>query len=143
MANQPPLSPKDVALAFVDAINRHDVGRLCTLMTEGHRFIDSLGAEVRGREPMRRAWLGYFHMVPDFTIRIDHVLCDAQVVALFGLSRGTFTPDGTLSERNRWSMPSAWRAIVAGELVAEWQVYADNEPVRIIIANQNSGGGAS
>ncbi len=123
-------APVTIALAFVDRINRHDINGLCSLMTEDHRFIDSLGAEVRGREQMRRAWLGYFHMVPDFTIEVSSVFSDGEVVALFGRSGGTFTSDGTLSERNRWSMPSAWRAVIQGQGVSEWQVYADNEPVR-------------
>ncbi len=123
-------SPRDVALAFVEKINRHDVQGLCDLMTDDHRFIDSLGVEVRGRESMRKAWLAYFHMVPDFTIEVQRVLSDGPIVAIFGRSRGTFAPNGTLLQRNRWSMPSAWRAVIHDLSISEWQVYADNEPVR-------------
>ena len=142
MPAPPPKAPHDVALAFVERINAHDVAGLCSLMTDEHRFIDSLGMELGGRENMRRAWIEYFHMVPDFTIEITRAMSDGQVVALFGRSWGTFAPDGTLLEKNRWSMPSAWRAVVANQNIAEWQIYADNEPIRFLVANLHSGGGA-
>jgi len=32
---------KEVAVSFVEAINSHDVDRLCGLMTENHTFIDA------------------------------------------------------------------------------------------------------
>ena len=51
-------------------------------MTSDHRFIDSLGAAVEGRDAMR---------------------------------------EGT---------PAALRALVRDGRIAEWQVYADNEPIR-------------
>lgn len=53
-------SPRDVALAFVDRNNRHDVGGLVALMSEDHRFVDGLGQEVKGREQMEKGWFGYF-----------------------------------------------------------------------------------
>jgi ketosteroid isomerase-like protein len=131
-------SPRDVVLAFVEKINAHDVEGLCALMTDTHLFIDSVNSRVRGRERMRAAWLAYFHMVPDFTIEITHVMPTGSTVGLFGRARGTFSPDGRVLERNRWELPSAWRAVVQGTRVAEWQVYADNEPVRLLM----SGGGS-
>jgi len=50
------MNPLAAALAFFDAINRHDVEKLAGLMTEDHVFVDSLGSTMRGRETMR-AWL--------------------------------------------------------------------------------------
>jgi ketosteroid isomerase-like protein len=129
-------SPRDIALAFVERINAHDIKGLCSLMTEDHLFTDSLNTKVRGRENMRGAWLAYFHMIPDFAIELVSIMSDGQIVGLFGRSRGTFSPDGMLSERNRWEMPSAWRAVVRGQHIAEWQVFADNEPVRQIMADR-------
>jgi hypothetical protein len=29
-----------------------------------------------------------------------------------------------------WKVPAAWRAVVRDGLIAEWQVYVDNEPLR-------------
>ncbi len=48
---------KDVALAFVDQINRHGVIGRAALMTEDRRFIDGLGQEVYGRQKMKEGYL--------------------------------------------------------------------------------------
>ncbi len=45
----------EVVHRFVDRINAHGVNGVSALMTEDRRFIDSLGAEVVGRERMRHA----------------------------------------------------------------------------------------
>jgi hypothetical protein len=29
-----------------------------------------------------------------------------------------------------WQTPAAWHAVVRDGLIAEWQVYADNKPIR-------------
>jgi uncharacterized protein (TIGR02246 family) len=123
-----------VAHAFVRAIGRQDVAGLAALMTEGHRFVDSLGTAVEGREAMRAAWTGYFHMVPDYSVEVESTLCDGPVVVMLGMARGTYVPDGTLSAENRWETPAALRAVIENEKVAEWRVYADNEPIRRVIA---------
>jgi len=49
---------------------------------------------------------------------------------MLGKARGTYSSDGELKAENRWETPAAWRAVVEGGLVAEWRVYADNEPMR-------------
>jgi len=127
---------RTIVLEFVKKINAHDIDGLCEMMTQHHLFIDSVNTKVRGRDAMRKAWGVYFHMVPDFTIEISEVMVSGSTVGLFGRATGTFSPDGTLEERNRWQMPSAWRAVVHDNLVAEWQVYADNEPVRALLSRQ-------
>jgi ketosteroid isomerase-like protein len=123
-----------VARAFVRAIGRQDVAGLAALMTEGHRFVDSLGTAVEGREAMREAWMGYFRLVPDYSVEVESTLCDGPVVVLFGMARGTYAPDGTLRAENRWETPAALRAVIEDGKVAEWRVYADNEPIRRVIA---------
>lgn len=123
-------SAEVVARAFVEAINRQDVEGLTGLMTPGHRFVDSLENAVEGREKMRSAWVGYFRMVPDYSIVVEEIFCDGPVVVMLGKARGTYSSDGELKAENRWETPAAWRAVVEGGLVAEWRVYADNEPMR-------------
>ena len=49
-------SAESVAQAFVRAINRQDVEGLFALMAPEHRFVDSLGNVVEGREKMRAGW---------------------------------------------------------------------------------------
>ena len=123
----------EVVLAFVNAINRHDVEELCKLMTDDHLFVDTGGGQYRGRETMRSGWLGYFSMVPDYTIEVQEAAADGPVVFVVGTARGTYSPHGNLDPADQWSTPGAWRAVVASGHVAVWQVFADNEPLRQIM----------
>ncbi len=123
-----------VAYAFVRAINRQDVDALVDLMTAEHRFVDSLGNVVEGRDKMRAAWTRYFQMVPDYAVAIEETYGDGPVVAMFGLAQGTYSSDGKLKPENRWSTPTAFRAFIQEQKVAEWRVYCDNEPIRQRIA---------
>jgi ketosteroid isomerase-like protein len=124
------MNPIEVAQAFVERINATDVVGLAALMTEDHRFIDSLGNVVQGRETMRAGWVGYFAMVPEYHLAADQWLCDGPVVVMFGTASGDYCPDGAAESMGDWSTPAAFRALIRGNLVAEWQVYADNEPIR-------------
>ena len=119
----------DIALEFVSRINRHDVAGLAALMTEDHRFVDGLGQEVRGRERMAEGWRGYFAWFPDYSVRVEHALSGGNVVALMGTAQGTYCVSGRTPTENHWQIPAAWKAMIRNECVAEWRVYADNEPV--------------
>ena len=139
-------SPEAVARGFVRAINLQDVDALAELMTEGHRFVDSLGHAVEGREKMQAGWAAYFLMVPDYSIAVEETYCGGpstavaaatsaqEVVVMLGVAQGTHAPDGKLRAENRWKTPAAFRAFVEDGLVAEWRVYADNEPIRRRVA---------
>jgi ketosteroid isomerase-like protein len=123
-------SAEAVAQAFVRAVNRQDVDRLTALMSPAHRFIDSLGNVIEGREKMREGWGAYFRMVPDYSIAIEEFYPGEPVVVMLGIAEGTYTRDGKLHPENRWQTPIAIRVLVEDGLVAEWRVYADNEPIR-------------
>jgi limonene-1,2-epoxide hydrolase len=141
-------SAETVAREFVSAINRQDVEGLAGLMTEGHRFVDSLGNAVEGREKMQAAWAAYFLMVPDYSIAVEETYCGGpstpvaaaasaqEIVVMLGVAQGTYSPDGQLKAENRWKTPAAWRALVEDGKVAEWRVYADNEPMRRLMAKK-------
>ena len=124
--------------AFIAAINQRDVDRLCRLMTDDHRFIDSLGSEICGRDTMRQGWTAYFSMVPDYVIDVRETLVDGRVVLATGIARGTYSPDGQLKPDDAWSTPAAWRAVVEDGRIATWQVFADNEPLRAILRKDES-----
>jgi len=124
---------KEAVLKFISAINSRDIEMLCQLMTEDHLFIDSGGGQYCGRETMRSGWLGYFSMVPDYTIEAREAIAEGSTVIVIGMAQGTYSPDGKLDSADRWSTPAAWRAVVAGGRVAVWQVFADNEPIRQIM----------
>jgi len=126
-------SAESVAKAFAQAINQHDLDRLADLMAENHRFIDSLGNAVEGREKMRAGWAGYFRMVPNYTITVEHTLVDGATVVMLGVAGGTYAPHGELKPENRWKTLAAIRALIEDGKVSEWQVYADNEPIRTLM----------
>jgi ketosteroid isomerase-like protein len=125
--------PIRAAQMFAAAINHQNVGQLVELMTEDHVFIDALGSRVQGRAAMRQGWEAYFRMVPDYTITIHATFVEGPVAVMLGTAQGTYSINGALVPENRWSTPAAWRCLVHGGLVAEWQVYADNEPLRQIM----------
>ena len=99
-------------------------------MTPDHRFYDSLGAVMEGRDELREGWRRYFQMVPNYHIDITRSFADGAEVALLGSAGGTYSRDGQLSSTDAWQTPAAWRVIVRHGLIAEWQVYADNESLR-------------
>jgi ketosteroid isomerase-like protein len=124
------MTETELVQRFVDAINRHSVAEIAALLDEDHTFIDSLGAEHRGRTAMENGWKAYFSMVPDYAITVRAALADGHTVVLVGTASGTYAPDGELVPENHWSTPAAWRARVDAGRVAVWQVFADNEPLR-------------
>jgi len=130
------LSPQDTVLAFIRAINRHEIASITNLMTTDHEFVDSLDGTVRGKEQMRQAWIAYFFMIPDYTITVVDVFPRGDVVAVTGRAAGTVAASGALPPGNRWEIPIALRADIRDGLIARWQVFADNEPVRAILNRQ-------
>jgi uncharacterized protein (TIGR02246 family) len=119
------------ARAFADAINRQSVEDLTRLMTDDHLFIDSLGVQVQGRDQVTAGWAAYFRMVPDCTITIEETYSDGNAVAMLGTAQGTYAA-------TKWQTPAAWKVRIHGALVAEWRVYADNEPIRAIMRRNSA-----
>ena len=123
------MSPIEITLQFMDAINRHDADALVALMTDNHVFVDSLGNEVQGREKMKAGWQGYFAFCPDYWVTHESIFGEGRSVAVFGAAGGTIATNGKLLSENKWRTPAAWLAVVESGLVKEWRVYADNKPV--------------
>jgi hypothetical protein len=123
------------ALKFVNEVNRHDLENIVALLADDHLFVDSLGQEVRGKERMREAWRAYFEIFPDYHLAVKEWFQNGRVVGMFGTASGTLAFGGQLPVENRWKLPAAWRAVIRDHLIAQWQVFADNEPVRKVIAD--------
>jgi ketosteroid isomerase-like protein len=128
------MNPVETVLAFLEAINQHDVDKLTGLMTEDHVLVDSLGNSVRGREKVRAGWRGYFAMCPDYRVSHEDIFHSGDTVAAFGSAGGTIRVNGELSSENKWEIPAAWRAVVHNGRLQEWRVYADNKPVYDILS---------
>jgi uncharacterized protein (TIGR02246 family) len=103
-----------VVLAFNEAINRRDLAALTELMTESHRFIDTEGATVEGRDACVEAWRGFFDSFPDYrNVFVDVAELGDGVVIVQGRSECSSAPlDG----------PAEWRAVVLDGRVDVWQV---------------------
>jgi|SRR5579863_4236608 len=118
------------ARQLVQQINAHDLEALAALLSADHRFVDSLGVVVCGRDALREGWRQYLRLVPDYHIEVQRLLCEGAHVVLLGSAHGTYSSDGTLHPKNAWSSPAAFCALIRDGRVALWQVYADNEPIR-------------
>lgn len=129
----------DVTLQFVEAICSHDVERIVSLVTDDHVLIDSGGQDLQGKRIIGVAWAAYFLAFPDYRILVSEIIDQGDVVALFGTASATFSVEGRLRPENAWAIPACWKAAIEGGKVAQWQVYADNEPVRQILAGKRGG----
>jgi|SRR5262245_32125190 len=125
--------PLGAVRALIRAINGRRVDRITALLTDNHRFIDSLGNVVRGSKDVATGFAAYFQMVPDYRIDVVHMLTAGNTVLVWGSARGSYVPQGRDTAIGHWQVPAAWRAIVRQGRVAEWQVYVDNEPVRALM----------
>ena len=126
------MSPVEVALAFVDAINSKDIEKLAALMSPDHVFIDGDGSEYGGRERMKTGWKDHLEMIPDLTLSISAHYEKHGTAVLIGWSSGTFVQEGKLRPENSWRIPSAWRVVVESEKVAVWQLFAHQHVLHAI-----------
>jgi ketosteroid isomerase-like protein len=115
-----------VVLQFIEAINGHDVDKICSLMTDGHKFIDCQGNEIIGRDNMRKGWTAYFQWFPDYKIEVTDTFVRDDTVVAFGFASGTFHG---LKERKEmhWHLPASWKVKVLKGRISVWQVYADSK----------------
>jgi ketosteroid isomerase-like protein len=132
------MNPVETVLHSLNLINQRDVDKLVELMAEDLVFIDSLGQSIHGREKMRAGWRAYYAFCPDYWVSHEEIFQQGNVVAVFGSAGGTIAANGKLPPENKWQVPAAWRAVVEGSLVKEWQVYADNKPVYDILAKSKT-----
>jgi hypothetical protein len=88
-----------------------------------------------GRETMRQSWAMYFKMVGDYQVHAEEFFQTGDRLAIFGSASGRYAGGGA-ANRNFWEVPAAWRAVVKDGLVAEWRVYADNQPLRKLMGDK-------
>ena len=125
----------EVVMEFIKCINTGDPIALGEMMTEDHVFQDPLGVRFVGRDKMIEGWKQYFKFVADYRIRADELFQTDQTFAVFGSASGVYAGNGNAGKENFWEVPAAWRAVVRGNLIAEWRVYADNQPLRKLMGD--------
>jgi ketosteroid isomerase-like protein len=122
---------------FVESINNANIDGIYNLMTEDHEFIDSQGNKMIGNDNLKKAWIGYFSLFPDYKIEITDTLQNDSIIVMLGYVSGTYKTNKKSSDNNNhWRVPASWKVIVVGGKVKLWQVYADNSAV-IDIVNKN------
>ncbi|NMR29232.1 YybH family protein [Crystallibacter degradans] len=105
---------KALVLAFNDAINRRDLDVLAALMTPTHRFIDTSGAAIEGKDACIDAWRRFFVAFPDYRNIFDEVQSVANgMVEVQGRSECSVPElDG----------PALWQVSVRDGFIDEWRV---------------------
>jgi hypothetical protein len=126
----------DVVLDFAKAINSADIPGLLDLMSDDHIFIDSQDHRMTGKANLKEAWSGYFNLFPDYKIEIKEIFEKDSLICMVGYAGGTYRNLKNKNNSNYWRVPAAWTAIIQGDHVKQWQVYADNIIVMEII-NRN------
>jgi hypothetical protein len=81
-----------------------------------------------GESRLLQAWEGYFALFHDYRIDVEALASVTDSVLLSGWASAAHAASAA-----RWRIPAAWRAIIAGERVLRWQVYADNKAVYEIL----------
>jgi ketosteroid isomerase-like protein len=117
------VTPKETVLAFVHAINAHDVDSVGKLMTDDHTFVDPYGSEVAGCAQMLAGRRGYFKWFPDYQIDVSEIFERESEFGIFGFAAGSFQGNAD----RKWRLPAAWRAVVRDGRIARWQVIADTK----------------
>ncbi|MFI5171240.1 MAG: nuclear transport factor 2 family protein [Chitinophagales bacterium] len=122
---------------FVELINDHDAEGLASLMSGDHKFIDAAGNTFSGKENMVEGWKMYFKTFPDYWIEIETVTEKENEVYGFGWVSATHSGHISGDSNNFFKIPAAFRALIEGEKVKIWQVYADTKlPFDIIEKNK-------
>ncbi|HEY5854363.1 MAG TPA: nuclear transport factor 2 family protein [Aldersonia sp.] len=122
-----PLPPVAAVVGFVDAINRGDVERLCSLMTEDHRLQVLDEAPLAGRAANREAWIGYTTAYPDYVIYPSRIVDHGAEVFVLGTTTGSHL--GLADEEER-TLGVIWRAVVRDGALSVWQVIEDSPDAR-------------
>src|SRR6476646_10676383 len=105
---------KKTVYEFANAINEHSTDKMCSLITDDHKFIDAHGKEVVGKAKMKIDWKGYFRRFPDYKIEITKIFEN-------GILKGQQT------DNHASSWPASWKVIVDNNKIKLWQVYEDTK----------------
>lgn len=117
-------SPSSIVLKFIEYINKGDIERTISLMSEEFIFTDIPGRvyHVRGKESHKQFWSEYLSAYPNYKIHIHHVLTSGNGVAIIGKTTGSHVPP-EIEEKET----VLWIAEVTNGLISEWRIYSDEE----------------
>ena len=113
--------------SFIEAINKHNIKEIYSLMAEDFLFVDTWANEIHGREDMKNSWEGYFEWFPDYLIEAAEILECKNIISVFGFAGGTYHGEKTQDKKNRWRLPAAWKVKAENGKIKHWQVYCDSK----------------
>lgn len=116
---------KQIVLEFIKRINEHDVDGIMQLLSSDYQFVNAAGERFSDRNFIRDTWRAQFKNHPDYHIRAQHVLADGDAVGVFGVSSGTYAPDGEMRDEDKWEVPSAFLVMSRDGLVTYFESFAD------------------
>jgi SnoaL-like domain len=122
-------NPRDIAQAFVTAINSADIPTLRALMTNNHTFIDARGNSFSGADKMQLGWQHSFHSYPNYQITITHTFAEKNHAALFANATGGWRVNEVVLPQS-WTVSAAWLAEVENEQISHWTVFCDTNWVK-------------
>jgi ketosteroid isomerase-like protein len=124
-------SPIDIAIKFVERINRGDLPGLLELMAHDYTFIAIDGTlDLTGKLQAEAGWRGYFELCPEYMIHLCEVHQTPELVALVGRTTGSHL---RLQRIEEFRETLIWTAQVRGGLVAEWRIYNDTPEIRDVL----------
>jgi len=130
------MTDKEIVMAFVKAINDHDVDKINDLLPEDHLFIDGYGEKHVGKNGMKEGWQNYYQLFPDYIIEITDFFELKSIFGLFGYASGTYKNIKNKSNSNFFKTTAAWKAVVENKRIKHWQVFCDYTRLMEII-NKN------
>jgi steroid delta-isomerase-like uncharacterized protein len=81
----------ELARAFVEAYNAHDVEKVIALYAEDISITAPDLTTLKGKEPHRRYYAAWFQSVPDVQAQIRTLVIEADIFVLELLETGTYT----------------------------------------------------
>ena len=102
---------------FVDAINRHNVDEMMSLMAAEHRMIGTKATEIVKVDQIREAWEHAFERASEYSIIVRTITSRDDRVLLSGFLKGLDSRDS--------SIPAAWEARIENSKITEWRMFAD------------------
>lgn len=115
-------TPTDVALEFVDCINRGDLGALLALTTRDHQLEVFDEEPVVGREANARAWRVYMTSYPSYRVHPRQVIAEGNVVAILGHTTGSHLG---LADEEESRLPLIWVVHVQDDAVQRFRLIED------------------
>ena len=87
---------------------------------------------------MRQGWRAYFQAVAQYQIHADEFFHTDERLAISSAPGRVESTQRTArpTPDNFWEVPAAWRVVISDGLVAEWRVYADNQPLRKLMGER-------